>query len=373
MDRRTFLKIGTLGTAAAITGRAGAQDAASAVAPAFRTLGRTGMKITTVSMGAMRTGEMAVFRAAFDMGVNYVDTARVYMEGRNESIVGQALKDGYRERVYLATKVKPTGKAEMRKSIIDSLTALKQDYVDLLQLHDISDKAGVLNAEYREVLAEARQQGKCKFIGITCHKNEAETLNAIIDDPDKFFDVILVTYNFKNGDAVREAVARAAQANIGVIAMKTQAGGYTTDTMGKASPHQAALKYVLQDKNVTAAIPAMVDLDQVKEDLAVMGMQFTEADRAILAQYGANIAPMYCHRCEVCTGSCPGNVDIAHVNRSLMYAEGYGDLRLARATYGELPASRGLAMCTECPVCTAKCVNGLDLASRLDKARGLFA
>lgn len=373
MDRRTFLKVGTLGTAAALSGAAGAQDAANAVKPTFRTLGRTGMKITTVSVGAMRTGEMAVFRAAFDMGVNYIDTARVYMEGRNETIVGQALKDGYRDRVYLATKVKPKSKDEMRKGIEESLAALKQDYVDLLQLHDISDKAGVMNPEYREVLAEARQQGKTKFIGITCHKNEADTINAIVDDPDKFFDVILVTYNFKNGDAVREAVARAAQANIGVIAMKTQAGGYTTDQFGKASPHQAALKYVLQDKNVTAAIPAMVDLDQVKEDLAVMGMEFTAADREILAQYGADVAPFYCHRCEVCTGSCPGNVDIAHVNRSLMYAEGYGDLNLARATYGELPANRGLAMCAGCSVCTAKCVNGLDLASRLEKARGVFA
>ena len=80
-----------------------------------------------------------------------------------------------------------------------------------------------------------------------------------------FFDTVLVTYNFKSAPEVKPAVARVAQGNIGVIAMKTQAGGYKTSELGEASPHQASLKFVLQDANVTAAIPAMVDLQQVKE------------------------------------------------------------------------------------------------------------
>ena len=195
--------------------------------PAFRTLGRTGMKITIVSMGAMRTSEPAIFQAAFDKGVNYIDTARGYMDGRNEGMVGEALK-GYRDRVYVATKVKPGSKEAMIRSIDESLSSLKVDYVDLLQLHALSSAEQVMNTEYREVLAEAKKSGKTRFIGVTTHSKEPDVLNAVTDDPDKLYDTVLVTYNFQKPPEVKAAIAKAAAANIGIIAMKTQAGGYQT-------------------------------------------------------------------------------------------------------------------------------------------------
>ena len=210
----------------------------------------------------------------------------------------------------------------MRKSIDASMAALGLDHVDVLQLHSVSSKAGVMDKACRDVLAEAKQQGKTRFIGITCHQNEADVLNALADDPDKFFDVVLVGYNFNSKPGVKEAIARVAKAGMGVIAMKTQAGGYKTKALGDVSPHQAALKFVLQNPHVTAAIPAMVDLKQVKEDLAVMNMKFTQADLDILKRYQLATADVYCHRCGACTHSCRANLDIAHINRSLMYADG---------------------------------------------------
>lgn len=374
IDRRVFMKAGTLSAAAAVSALGGAQNAtaaAPAVTPAFRTLGRTDLRITTVSIGAMRTSEVGVFRAAFDMGVNYVDTARGYMGGKNEKIVGEALK-GYRDKVYVATKVALGTLETMKKSIATSLATLDVDYVDLLQLHGISGKSAVMNEGYREVLREAKKQGKTRFVGITCHKDEADTLNALADDPDRFFDVVLVVYNFQSKAAVKEAIARVAKVGMGVIAMKTQAGGYKTKALGDVSPHQAALKSVLQNTNVTAAIPAMVDLKQVREDLAVMNMKLTQADLDILKRYQQATADAYCHRCGVCTHSCRANLDIAHINRSLMYAEGYGDLALARATYGELaPAMRANA-CGACDVCIARCTNGLNIAECMRRAREVF-
>ena len=126
--------------------------------PAFRTLGRTGMKITIVSMGAMRTSEPAIFQAAFDKGVNYIDTARGYMDGRNEGMVGEALK-GYRDRVYVATGVKPGSKEAMIRSIDESLSSLKVD-VDLLQLHALSSAEQVMNTEYRAGAGRGQEVGK---------------------------------------------------------------------------------------------------------------------------------------------------------------------------------------------------------------------
>jgi len=376
MDRRSFLRLGTVGTAAAVTSAScAAEDAAPSVAAggklAFRTLGRTGMKITVVSIGSMRTEEEAVFQAAFDYGVNYIDTARVYMDGRNEGIVGRALK-GYRDKVYLATKVKPNSQERMRADIDESLKQLQVDYVDLLQLHNINSGDFVTNPEYRDVLAEAKEKGKARFIGVTTHKNEPEVLDAVTNDAEQLYDTVLVTYNFKNGPRVKDAIARVAAKNVGVIAMKTQQGGYKTRELGDISPHQAALKWVLQDTNVTAAIPAMVDLAQVKEDLAVMGLPLTATELAVLKRYSDAIDPYYCYRCGECEATCRGAVDVGEVNRCLMYAEGYRDPALARATYAELPVEARASACDTCDECAARCVHGIDIAERMDKARMIF-
>ena len=149
MDRRGFLRLGLLERPRWPPAQVAAKRPCRPrpTAPAFRTLSRTGMKITIVSMGAMRTSEPAIFQAAFD-GVNYIDTARGYMDGRNEGDGGRSAQ-GYRDRVYVATKVKPGSKEAMIRSIDESLSSLKVDYVDLLQLHALSSAEQVMNTELR--------------------------------------------------------------------------------------------------------------------------------------------------------------------------------------------------------------------------------
>ena len=149
------------------------------------------------------------------------------MDGRNEGMVGEALK-GYRDRVYVATKVKPGSKEAMIRSIDESLSSLKVDYVDLLQLHALSSAEQVMNTEYREVLAESQEVGKDAVHRRDHAFKEPDVLNAVTDDPDKLYDTVLVTYNFQKPPEVKAAIAKAAAANIGIIAMKTQAGGYQT-------------------------------------------------------------------------------------------------------------------------------------------------
>jgi len=368
MDRRDFLKAGAASAAALVAGPA----AAAPGAVACRTLGRTGLKLNVVGIGALLISEAAVFRAAFDMGVNYVDTARCYMGGRNEAIVGEALK-GYRDKVLVATKLFPNAPKTMREDIDKSLSALGVDYVDVLHLHRLDAAAQVTNEEYRTVMAEAKQQGKTRFLAVSTHSNEVEVINAMVDDPDRLYDAVLVVYNFKSRPQVDEAIARAAKAGLGVVAMKTQAGGYETSELGDVSPHQAALKWVLQNEHVTAAVPSMVNLAQLKENLAVMGMPLTRTDVAVLERYGEAIEPYYCHRCGACGETCRRNVDIPAINRSLMYAEGYGRLELARATYRELPAEASAKACLDCAECTARCVHGIDVAERVRRARALLS
>ena len=382
MKRRDFLKLGMLGTTSALLGWEGLADAAQQAAggpftfpaPVYRTLGRTGLKITIVSFGAMLTPEPEVIRVAFENGINYVDTARRYMNGRNEEIVATALK-GMHDKVYVATKIPPATrkKEDIFRDVETSLKALERDHIDVIQLHSVTDRERLFNPEIREALVKLKQQGKVRFFGVTTHTNETEVVNAIVDDKDKFFDTILVKYNFKSDEGLRKAVARAAQSGIGVIAMKTQAGGYTTDALGPISPHQAALKWALQDKSITAAIPGMRDMGHLREDIAVMGMRMTIADSLILRYYGAAVASQYCHMCGKCEESCPRGVQISVVNRSLMYAEAYRSAELARDTYGEIPLSASAAACTDCGHCVARCANGLNIAAKMARARELMA
>ncbi len=384
INRRTFIKAGVAGTAAALIAPPALAEALQQMAgaeqsafpkPVYRTLGRTGLKVTVVSFGAMLTPEPEVIRVAIEQGVNYIDTARKYMNGKNEEIVAKAVK-GMRDKVYIATKTLADSKtkADIIRDVETSLKTLGTDHIDVIQLHNVTGRERIFMAETREALALLKKQGKVRFCGVTTHKNETDVLNALVDDPERFFDTCLVKYNFKSNKELSAAIDRAAAAGIGIIAMKTQTGGYDVSGLGKISPHQAALKWVLQNPKVTMAIPGMRDMTHLREDIAVMGMSFTYADLRRLDRYAEAIAPFYCGFCGSCESGCPRGVEISTVNRALMYAEGgYHDLSLAKATYAEMPQQSTAAACIDCEGCKARCVNGLDISAKMERARGVLA
>ena len=155
--------------------------------------------------------------------------------------------------------------------------------------------------------------------------------------------------------------------------MKIQMSGYRTREGAKAmTPEQAAvnLKWVLQDTNVTCAIPGMRTVDQAKQMFSAMQMKLTNGDERILRQYAQAIAPYYCALCGECEGTCPNGVAISVVNRALMYAEGYKEPALAKVTFDEAPRS---SLCASCEDCVAVCVNGLNIAKKIRQAQSIFA
>jgi len=303
-----------------------------------------------------------------------VDTARKYMDGKNEEIVAKALK-GRREKMYVATKTLPgsRSKDDIIRDVEMSLRTLETDHIDVIQLHNLAEKDRIFVPETREALTKLKKDGKVRFCGVTTHKNQHEVLNALVDDKDRFFDTCLVAYNFESPKEVGAAIARASKAGVGIIAMKTQAGGYKTEALGKISPHQAALKWALQDKNVSCAIPGMKDMQMLKEMTSVMGMKLTARDERILNRYADAIDPYYCRLCGQCEPTCPNGVAISVINRALMYAEGYGELKLARATYADVVPVQSASLCAGCTECSAHCAHGLDIAGKMRQARTLLA
>jgi len=372
MNRRDFLKAGVAGAASlALGGMGGLSLAGEHPTLVYRTLGRTGLKVTTLSFGAMLTPEHEVIRAGLDMGINYVDTARRYLQGRSEGIVGRAIK-GSRDRLYVATKTKPTSNTgvEIIADVETSLKELGTDHVDVIQLHNLDKPDRAFIREVREAYLKLRQQGKVRFFGVTTHTNQAEVVNAVVDDPDKFFDTVLVGYNMKSEPEIRQAIARAKAAGIGVIAMKIQAGASQKGEPSSPEEAAAAFKWVLQDANVTCAIAGMKTLEQVKQMMPVMGTKLTRADARLVERYAEAIDRSYCRLCARCEPTCPEGVGISVVNRALMYAEGYREYGLGRDTFEEAASTAACATCTEC---VARCVNGLDIAGKMRRARSLFA
>ena len=336
----------------------------------YRVLGKTGLKVSAVGYGAMRTTDPAVVHRALDLGINFIDTAHGYQDGNNEIMIGNVMKQR-RDEAYVCTKIPHADKKRMTEMFETSLKRLQMDTVDILHYHSVKTIERLHNEEAMALLTKWKKQGKTRFIGFSTHTNEAELLGQAAKD--KFWDVILVAYNFKKSPELTKAIEAVAKAGIGVVAMKTQAGGYKDSQMGSWSPHQAALKWVLQNPHVHAAIPSMTTFEELEEDVQVMGKKMGWHDRKVLDRYGQIIDPLYCRACNSCVLTCPHGVDIPEINRCLMYAEGYGDLALARMNYAELSTDQNVSHCIGCEKCVAKCVHGLNIARKMETAHRMFS
>jgi aryl-alcohol dehydrogenase-like predicted oxidoreductase len=148
----------------------------------YRTLGRTGEKVSAIGVGGFHLGlindaqgSVRIVRTAIDRGITFLDNCWDYNEGQSEIRMGKALKDGYRNRAFLMTKVDGRSKKEAAKQIEQSLRRLQTDHVDLMQFHEVirfEDPDRIFAADGAiEAFLEAKQAGKLRFIGFTGHKD----------------------------------------------------------------------------------------------------------------------------------------------------------------------------------------------------------
>ena len=185
-------------------------------------------------------------------------------------------------------------------------------------------------------------------------------------------DVALVSYNFTHSKDLKEAVALAAKSGTGIVAMKTQAGGYKKEKMGGLSPHQAALKYVLMDQNVSAAVPGVTTIEQIEECAAVMGTSFSKGDLDALKQYQSFLQGRICTMCGGCIGECPYGVSQGDLLRLVMYHDGYENGSLLRESL-QMITRQDIQRCSECPSCSVICRRGLDVRAQIMMAQKFIA
>jgi len=334
----------------------------------YRTLGRTGMKVTTVSMGVMNCSDPTVLHRAYDLGINFYDTADCYMWGRNEEMVGKVFQ-GKREKVFIQTKVHPNIEKKMRASVERSLRRLRTDYIDVLVWHGHSLTEEVSDRGLFEFMEKMKKEGKARFSGFSSHSNMASLLREAAKS--NYHDVALVSYNFTHSKDLREAVALAAKSGIGIVAMKTQAGGYKKERMGGLSPHQAALKYILMDLNVSTAVPGVTTVEQIEECAGVMGTSFSKKNLNELKQYHSFLRGRVCTMCGGCAGQCPYGISHIDLLRLVMYHDGYENDSLVRESL-RIMVRPDVQRCSECSPCSITCRRALDVREQMQLAQELI-
>jgi predicted aldo/keto reductase-like oxidoreductase len=342
----------------------------------YRTLGKTGLKVTAVGFGCMITSDASVIERAADLGINYFDTARGYQHGNNERMVGAALKRK-RKDIFLSTKTPSENKQSALNDLETSLRELDTDHIDIWYLHG-KDSPDEVKDELIEAQQVAKQQGKIRFAGLSTHTPKV-LIPVLIKKGT--FDVVLVTYNFTMDKGMDEAIEQAAKAGMGVVGMKVMAGGFRKVKPGdplapklkREGVMLAALKWVLKSPNVHTTIPSMTDMDQLDENLRAMAEPYSPVEEKLLARQLEYISPLYCRMCGKCEGTCAKGLPVPDILRYLTYADGYGQFSLGREEFLALPSAVTEVRCSECSTCTVHCPFGVKVAKRLTRAQELFA
>jgi len=296
-DRREFL--GTV--AAGLTAASNAMGQTGDIPR--RKLGRTGESVSCIGLGGSHIGNpkdvqtsIKIIRTAIDSGINFMDNCWDYHDGRSEDWMGQALADGYRQKVFLMTKIDGHDRKTAAKQIDESLKRLRTDHLDLLQMHEvirptdpekIFAKGGAI-----EALMEARKAGKIRYVGFTGHKDPhihlsmlktAQAHNFQFDTAQMPLNVMDAHFNSFEKLVVPELV----KANMGVLGMKPIGGGIILKSNTVSA--EECLRYALS-LPTSVVINGCDSLERLEQALRV-ARSFKKLDQAQMNQLLAKTKP----------------------------------------------------------------------------------
>jgi uncharacterized protein len=340
----------------------------------YRTLGKTGLKVSGVGFGIGFVPVPDVVARAIEMGVTYYDTSRDY--GDSEKIFSEVIK-GKRDKIVIATKSPSRKKADILKDLDTSLQALGTDHLDIWHLHARDTPASIPD-EALEAMQECKKSGKTRFVGFSCHDP-----NRMVDFvlQTKVFDVVQTTYSFPIGGFYRDrAVKKLSDAGIGIIAMKVVVGltglnlkALDNPTAAKGEGVVAGIKWVLQNPAIGTTVPNMRTIPQLEMNFRAMSEPYMPADEKLLYVMNEQIRPSYCRMCFQCDGKCPKGVPVADVLRYLAYNDFCGNYHQALANFRGLSKKVQDVRCSDCGSCAIQCPNGVRVQERLVRAQELLA
>lgn len=373
----------------------------------YRRFGRLDFKVSALGFGAMRlptiggdegniNEELAIkmIRYAIDNGVNYVDTAYGYHRGNSEIVVGKALKDGYREKTMLATKLPVwhvNTREDMDRLLNEQIKKLDTDHIDFYLLHALHKDSWnkVYNLGVLDWAEGVIKKGLIRHIGFSFH-DDLDTFKRIVDAYDWTFCQIQYNYMDIDHQAGMEGLKYASSKGLAVVIMEPLRGGRLANPPDrvrevfdsfpvKRSPVAWALLWLWNQPEVSTVLSGMSTFEQVKENIEIADKSginiFTEEELRLITRIREaylGIKAIDCNECGYCM-PCPNGVNIP-VNFHL-YNEGvrYNDFGGPRWHYRNgLQETERASSCIKCGLCEPKCPQHLPIRELLDKVRETF-
>ncbi|HWR09665.1 aldo/keto reductase [Sporomusa sp.] len=379
----------------------------------YRNFGKTNELVSVLGFGCMRLPligsdptnideekAISMIRYAIDAGVNYVDTAYPYHGtgfthgGASEPFVAKALKDGYRARVKLATKLPSwliKTRADMDKYLNEQLARLETDSIDFYLVHSLN--AGtwpvLKEAGISEFLDQAIKDGRIKYAGFSFH-DQAGLFNEIVDYYDWSFCQIQYNYLDEDYQAGKAGLLYAASKGLGMVIMEPLRGGNITNLPAaaiavldqaevKRTPAEWALRWVWNHPEVSVVLSGMSTMDQVVENVKVA--QAAQAYSMTAKELGLidEVKDIFEKRIKVnCTGCsycmpCPAGINIptsftTYNDHWVFDGTPAAKQRYSLLTKMSAPASK----CVECGKCESHCPQSIKIREELKNVTALF-
>ncbi len=365
----------------------------------YRRFGKVGFEVSALGFGCMRLptkGESAnidepeairMIRRAIDAGLNYVDTAYGYHGGNSERVVGKALRDGYRDKVKLATKLPPwnvTDASDFDRILNDQRQKTQSDYIDFYLLHSL-DRGSWIKLRDLGVMQWAEgalADGRIKHLGFSFH-DELSVFKEIVDYYDAW-EFAQIQYNLLNEEvqAGTEGLLYAADRGLAVVVMEPLLGGRLAkppkairEMLGDSrTPVDWALQWLWDKPEVSTVLSGMSTMEQVEQNLVSASRSgagsLSGADRDLLKRVQAKYSelnPIPCTACEYCL-PCPEGVNIPRV--FAIYNEGmvYEEMEQARKRYERMRDDQLGSLCVQCRRCESRCPQHIEISEWIPRA-----
>lgn len=372
----------------------------------YRRFGNTGVNISALGFGCMRLPEfekdgkwyidedkaIPMLQKAYELGINYYDTAFYYCHENSQYTVGKALKK-IRDKVKIATKI-PLGhevekSSDYRKMLEETLRRMDTDYIDFYHFwginKDVFDNK-IMKLDLIKEALKAKEEGLIRHISFSFH-DKPEHMKYIIDKAE-VMETVLCQYNLLDRSN-EESISYAVSKGLGVVAMGPVGGGRLAaptelykKLTGKESTatYELALRFVLGNPNISCALSGMENEDMLLKNVVVASddtpMTEDEWRRiGIAMQDLKKFSDLYCTGCNYCQ-PCPQNITIPRIFNNYTLHNVYGLSKVAKDDYNNYlkDVKNGTPdNCSECGLCESKCPQKLQIINELKRVDKVLA
>lgn len=372
----------------------------------YRTFKKLDREVSLLGMGAMRLPEtedgqinepeaIDIIRSAIDAGINYVDTAFGYHNGKSEGLVGKALRDGYREKVLLADKMPiwlAKDEEHMKEMFQTQLERLDTDYIDMYLVHSVNKPnwKRIKKLNLMPFLEEMKAAGKIKHIGFSFH-DSYEFFEEVLDSYPWEFCQIQLNYMDKDIQAGVKGLKLAAEKGLSVIIMEPLKGGKLTTGIPptvqelwdnapvKRTPAEWGFKWLANMPEVTLILSGMSSREQLQQNIATVSAAdlnvLSDKERELIDKVSDEynrLIKYSCTGCEYCL-PCPQKLKIPDLIDTLNEWNIYGQNPATKMEYIEwVPEGRHASDCISCKACEKKCPQGLPVAQIMKETAEIF-